>query len=131
MLRHSLRGAVQAEEKGLLAPNRLAVRTGDVLVPVTIGDDEWIEAADFYVRLSLTNGNTHLHRSSMKAMTDWLADRPFLRVHWSTIVRIDAVDRLEMPSSTGTYAVVLPDGTRRRVSDSYQKPLLEALGATL
>lgn len=109
--------------------DRISVRTGDAIVPVEIAEIEWIEAADSYVRLHLTNGDTHLHRSSMTAMTDRLADRPFLRVHRSTIVRIDAVERLETPSAAGHYEVVLRDGTRRRVSDRYRDDLLDALGA--
>lgn len=111
------------------APNRISVRTGDAIVPVKIADIEWIEAADSYVHLHLANGDSHLHRSSMTAITDRLADHPFLRVHRSTIVRIDAVDRLETPSAAGHYEVVLSDGTRRRVSDRYRDDLLDALGA--
>ena len=109
--------------------DRISVRTGDALVPVSVADIEWIEAADSYVRLHLTNGDAHLHRSSMTAMTDRLANRPFLRVHRSTIVRIDAVERLETPSAAGHYEVVLRDGTRRRVSDRHREALLDALGA--
>lgn len=111
------------------ASNRISVRTGNALVPVPIADIEWIEAADSYVRLHLASGDAPLHRSSMTAMTDRLADRPFLRVHRSTIVRIGAVERLETPSAAGHYEVVLRDGTRRRVSDRYRDDLLDALGA--
>jgi len=110
--------------------DRISVRTGDAIVPVKIAEIEWIEAADSYVRLHLANGDTYLHRSSMTAMTDRLADRPFLRVHRSTIVRIDAVERLETPSAAGHYEVVLRDGPRRRVSDRYRDVLLDALGAS-
>lgn len=122
-------GGESKSDKEETAPTRISVRTGDALVPVEIADIEWIEAADSYVRLHLTNGDAHLHRSSMTAMTDRLADRPFLRVHRSTIVRIDAVERLETPSAAGHYEVVLRDGARRRVSDRYRDDLLDALGA--
>jgi two-component system LytT family response regulator len=122
-------GDESESEEEETAPNRISVRTGDAIVPVPIADIEWIEAADSYVRLHLTNGDAHLHRSSMTAMTDRLADRPFLRVHRSTIVRIDAVERLETPSAAGHYEMVLRDGTRRRVSDRYRDDLLGALGA--
>ena len=120
--------ASEADE-GTRTADRISVRTGDALIPVSIADIEWIEAADSYVRLHLASGDTHLHRSSMTAMTDRLADRPFLRVHRSTIVRLDAVERLETPSAAGHYEVVLRDGTRRRVSDRYREALLDALGA--
>ena len=110
-------------------PNRIVVRAGDALVPVPIADIEWVEAADSYVRLHLADGEAYLHRASMTAMMDRLAERDFRRVHRSTIVRLDAIERLETPSSTGHYAVVLRDGTRRRVSDSYRDSLLDALGA--
>lgn len=111
------------------ADDRFLVRTGDALVPVHVDEIEWIEAADSYVRLHLTNGDTHLHRSSMTAMTDRLGDRPFLRVHRSTIVRIDAIKRVETPSAAGHYEVVLRDDTRRRVSNRYREALLDAIGS--
>jgi len=121
-------GPASESEEGQ-RPDRISVRTGDAIVPLDIANVEWIEAADSYVRLHLANGDTHLDRSSMTAMTERLADRPFLRVHRSTIVRLDAVERLETPSAAGHYEVVLRDGTRRRVSDRYRDDLLDALGA--
>jgi two-component system LytT family response regulator len=110
--------------------DRISVRTGDSIIPVPIANIEWIEAADSYVRLHLADGKTHLYRSSMTAMMDRLTARPFLRVHRSTIVRIDAIEELETPAATGTYLVVLRDGTRRRVSRRYRDDLLSALGAS-
>lgn len=88
--------------------------------------DEGTRTAD---RISVRTGDAHIHRSSMRAMANRLAARPFLRVHRSTIVRLDAVERLETPSAAGHYEVVLRDGTRRRVSDRYREALLDALGA--
>lgn len=108
----------------------LLVRTGNALVPVQVEEIEWIEAADSYVRLHLADGDAYLHRSSMTAMMDRLADGPFLRVHRSTIVRSGAIEQLETPGTDGRYVVVLRDGTRRSVSDSYREDLLDTLGAS-
>ena len=108
-------------------PDRLLVTTRTTLVPVPVDAIRWIEADDAYVKLHTADA-THLHRARLKDLAAQLAPKGFLRIHRSTVIRLDALDRVETGSG-GAYVAVLDDGTRRRVSQSYRADLLAALGA--
>ena len=108
-------------------PDRILVTARDALVPVPVEAIRWVEAADAYVKLHTTDG-THLHRARLKAIAAQLAPKGFIRIHRSTVIRLNALDRVETTSGSA-YVAVLDDGTRRRVSQSYRADLLDALGA--
>jgi two-component system LytT family response regulator len=110
------------------SPDRILVIARNALVPIPVDAIRWIEAADAYVKLHTTDG-VHLHRARLKNIAVQLAPKGFIRIHRSTVIRLDALDRVETASG-GAYVAVLDDGTRRRVSQSYRADLLDALGAT-
>ena len=116
-----------AQQPSGAGPDRILVTARDALVPVPVEAIRWIEAADAYVKLHTTDG-THLHRARLKDVAAQLAPKGFVRIHRSTVIRLDALDRVETASG-GAYVAVLDDGTRRRVSQSYRADLLDALGA--
>lgn len=82
------------------------------LVPV--GDVHWIEAVGYYVRLH-TAKTTFLHRESVDSLAARLDPAVFVRVHRSSIVRIDAIRRTKR-SRGGAYDVTLASGQRVAVS---------------
>jgi two-component system LytT family response regulator len=88
---------------------RLVVTVAGRSLVVDVADIRWIESDGNYVRLH-TTADAYLHRETMKALEARLDPEEFLRIHRSTIVRIDRVKELR-PWFHGAYIVVLSDGT--------------------
>lgn len=106
--------------------DRIAIKSAGQVVFVKISEIDWIEAADYYVALHV-GSNAHLLRRSMGDLEQELDPSVFCRVHRSTIVNLDRVERLES-SEDGEPVVVLARGTRLRMSRRYRKPLQARLG---
>jgi two-component system LytT family response regulator len=96
---------------------RLVIRSAGRIVFVRVDDVVWFEACANYVRLH-TGKETHLLRETMNALETQLDPGKFVRIHRSTIVRIERVR--ELRSSLGGESVaVLQDGSRLRMSRGY------------
>lgn len=65
-------------------------------------------------------GRSHLMRETMARLEARLDPKVFIRIHRSTIVNINRVQRLS-PSFAGEYAVFLRDGTKLRLSRGYHE----------
>jgi two-component system LytT family response regulator len=83
---------------------------------VPIADLHWIEAVGYYVRLHAASA-TLLHRESLDSLAAKLDPGVFVRVHRSSIVRVDAIRRLRRTRS-GSHEVTLASGQRVAVSRS-------------
>jgi two-component system, LytTR family, response regulator len=105
--------------------DRLAVRVGDVLVLLRLGQVDWIEAADNYVNLHC-GGETHTVRETMNALQKALDPRMFMRIHRSAIVNLDRIKTLQ-PWFHGDYRVVLSTGAILTLSRGYRKNLEERI----
>ncbi|HEY7472035.1 MAG TPA: LytTR family DNA-binding domain-containing protein [Gemmatimonadota bacterium] len=142
-LRHRLNGVVEALQ-GLgarAAPaisesgaggrwiERLVIRTPDRAWFVRVADIEWVEAADYNVRIH-TSQQTYTTRETLSGLAERLDPRRFVRVHRSTIVNIDSVREIQ-PYFHGAYILVLQDGTQIRLSRSRRHAFEEALGQAL
>jgi len=77
---------------------------------------DWIEAADYYVRLH-TGDQSHMLRETMAELEAKLDPQKFTRIHRSTIVNLDRVRQIEARAG-GEYAVILHDGTHLKLSRS-------------
>ncbi|WP_414682927.1 LytR/AlgR family response regulator transcription factor [Longimicrobium sp.] len=106
--------------------DRFAVRTGEVFAVVRADEVAWMEAADNYVRLHTRRG-TFLVRARMADMEEEVDPRLFLRVHRSTILAVDRVQRIE-PWGAGEYQFVLDDGTRLTSTRPYRDRIRAAFG---
>lgn len=104
---------------------RLVVRAGGRIVILRTTDVQWIEAASNYVRIHV-GGKDHLLRETMTALEARLDPSEFVRIHRSTIVRVDCIRELE-PLFQGDYVVILDDGTRLTSSRGYRDRLQELL----
>lgn len=93
---------------------------------VPVSELLWIEAARDYVRLH-TDAESHLVRETMSALEKRLDPREFVRVHRSTIVRLDAIQEIKYEAS-GRCSVLLVDGSRRPASRSGRRRLEGAIG---
>jgi two-component system, LytTR family, response regulator len=104
---------------------RIVVRAGGRIVILRIAEIDWIEAASNYVRLH-AGGRDYLLRETMTALEGRLNPADFVRIHRSTIVRVDRIRELE-PLFQGDYVVILTDGTRLTSSRGYRDRLQELL----
>ena len=82
---------------------------------------DWIAAEGNYVMLN-TGTRRHLIRQTITNLITRLDPSKFLRIHRSTIVRLDCIQELRQ-SSHGDNVVILSDGTRLTMSRKYYKEL--------
>lgn len=118
-----------APADGEAHPDRIVIRDDDRLYFVRTADIDWIEAADYLVRIH-AGGESHVIRESLTSLEERLDPRRFIRIHRSTIVNLDRVKELQ-PWFHGAYAVVLEDGTELRLSRGRRKELERRLGRSL
>jgi two-component system, LytTR family, response regulator len=100
---------------------RLAVRTAGKTTFVDIGDVDWIEAAENYVKLHVGRA-AHLLHVAMNTLEKSLDPEIFLRIHRSIIVNVGRIRELE-PSLHGEYVVTLPHDVRVRSGRTYHEKL--------
>lgn len=113
------------ESGGAEYPARFAVRVGRRVVVAHVSDIDWIEAIGDYCGLH-TASKVHLLREPLHALEGRLDPRVFMRVHRSTIVRIDRV--ADLRAATNRDAVArLHDGTVLKVSRTYSEGLRKVL----
>ena len=130
----ALHGSGAGETEGAPAPGtrwieRLVVRSQDHAWFVRVSDIEWIEAADYNVRIH-TSAQTYTTRETLSGLAEQLDPRRFVRVHRSTIVNLDHVREIQ-PYFHGAYILVLQDGTELRLSRARRHAFEEALGQAL
>ncbi len=104
---------------------RLVVRSNGRILILRVDDIDWIEAAANYVRLHV-GGRTYLMRETMVGIETKLDAEQFIRVHRSTIVRVDRIRELE-PLFQGDYLIVLQDGSRITSSRGYRNNVQKIL----
>ncbi|WP_231118090.1 LytR/AlgR family response regulator transcription factor [Lysobacter silvisoli] len=105
--------------------NRFVVRVGRRVAFVEAAEVEWIQADGDYATLHVGD-RAYLLRESMGRLSRQLDPAQFVRVHRSTIVRIDCVAELQ-PLSNRDAMLRLRDGTPVRASRTYIEPLLARL----
>jgi two-component system LytT family response regulator len=101
---------------------RLVIRAAGRVYFVRVDDIDWVEAADNYVRLHVGRAS-HLLRQTLKELEQQLDPEHFMRIHRSTIVRLDRIQELQ-PWFHGEYIVLLRDGTRLRTSRTFARKLV-------
>lgn len=105
--------------------DRIVVRSGGRIVILRVAEIDWIEAASNYVRLH-AGGREYLLRETMTALEGKLDPADFVRIHRSTIVRVEKIRELE-PLFQGDYIVILDDNTRLTSSRGYRERLQDLL----
>jgi two-component system, LytTR family, response regulator len=101
--------------------DRLVVKSGGRVFFLRTDELEWIEAADYYVKLHV-GGKTHLLRETMNALEARLDPRKFFRVHRSAIVHLDRIRELQ-PYFRGEHVLILQDGTKLKLSRARREKL--------
>lgn len=105
---------------------RLAIRDGGTTTWVIQEQIDWIDAAGDYMCVH-ANGETHIMRSTMKALEAQLDTNTLQRIHRSTIINVRKVQRMQAHIN-GEYFLTLDCGQVVKLSRSY-KHKLEALGS--
>jgi two-component system, LytTR family, response regulator len=95
-------------------PKRLLVHNGAKDCFISIGDIDWIEAADYYACLHV-GGKSFMLRESIKQLSKTLDPAKFVRIHRSVIVNIDQVSEI-FREGQSEGSVVLKTGQRLRMS---------------
>ena len=109
------------------ALDRIVVRESGRVYFVGVPEIEWLEASGNYVALHVAGGKNHLVHETMAALEAKLDPTRFVRIHRSTIVRVDRIKEL-LPHFNGEYVVVLHDNVRLKLSRSYLETARAALG---
>jgi len=102
--------------------HRFVVREKDKFIIVAARDIDWIESAANYVELH-SGKKLFLVRETMRTLESRLDPNQFARIHRSTIVNIARIKEITR-EGTGDFEVMLLDGTKLRMSRSYQSRLL-------
>ena len=108
--------------------SRIVVRETHKRTIVEVADIDWIEANGDYLALH-TGRQVYLHRGTLSGLEERLDPADFVRIHRSTLVRINRVQQLE-PYFHGDSFLTLRDGTRLRLSRSYRAKVQAALSQT-
>ena len=112
--------ATQPGERGT-PMRRFVLRSGGRLQFLPAAKVDWIEAADYYVRIHVGNRG-HLLRHSMKELESRLDREQFVRIHRSAIVNVERIRELH-EGFNGSATVVLQDGTELPVSRRQKRRL--------
>lgn len=106
---------------------RIVIRENGRISFVEIADIEWLEASGNYVTLHVAGRGSRLVHETMARLEARLDPACFVRIHRSTIVRIDRIKEL-LPHFNGESVVVLKDGAKLKLTRSYAGSARAALG---
>ena len=98
--------------------DRLAIKDGTSLTFVPVKDIDWIDAAGDYMCVH-AKGETHIMRTTMKELEARLAPSIFQRVHRSTIVNLERVEKISSHIN-GEFHLILGGGISLKMSRSYK-----------
>jgi DNA-binding LytR/AlgR family response regulator len=109
--------------------DHLLARAGRRLTRIPVSQIDWIGASGPYCEVRAA-GRTHLIRASLGDIESRLDPASFIRIHRSTLVRLDRIGELKQ-RARGDYAVVLQDGVELNVSRARRRTLTQRLGPSL
>ncbi len=105
---------------------RLVIKAAGRIYFLETSEIDWIGAEGNYV--SVHRGKkSHLLRETISSLESQLDPKKFVRIHRSSIVRIDRIQELQ-PWFHGEFRIILQDGTQLTLSRNYRDNLQEALG---
>lgn len=98
--------------------DRLAIKDGSSTTFVPVKDIDWVDAAGDYMCVHVS-GVTHIMRTTMKELETQLDPNIFQRVHRSTIVNLQRVDKVSSHIN-GEFYLTLNCGASIKMSRSYK-----------
>ena len=110
---------LESDEEVAEHADRLAIKDGSSITFVPIRDIDWIDAAGDYMCVHV-KGETHIMRTTMKELEAKLDPTIFQRVHRSTIVNLERVEKVSSHIN-GEYHLTLNCGSSLKMSRSYKE----------
>jgi two-component system, LytTR family, response regulator len=104
---------------------RIVVKNGANIKVIPIAEVLFIEAQEDYVMVH-TSGGRYLKDQTMAYYETHLPPDKFVRIHRSTIVNVDTIERLEAYDKE-TYLAIVPPSHKLKVSRTGYKRLKETL----
>jgi two-component system LytT family response regulator len=98
---------------------KIIIKDRDDITLLKQADIEWIDAAGDYVCVH-AQGVTHIKRSTLKNLLDDLDPSIFKRVHRSTIVNLNYIQKV-IPHTKGEYFLKLGEYDQVKVSRNYRE----------
>ncbi|MBV9772905.1 MAG: response regulator [Gemmatimonadetes bacterium] len=105
---------------------RLVIRSEGRARFLPVAEVDWVEAAGKHVLVHAGKSEHHL-RESISRVEEQLDPDAFIRIHRSTLVRIDRIREVQSWFG-GDYVVILQDGTKLTSSRGYRGRLQELVG---
>jgi two-component system LytT family response regulator len=105
--------------------SRLAIRAGERTLFLPVGEVEWIEAAQNYVRVH-AGGAAHLLHVPMNTIESSLDPERFVRIHRSYIVNLQRIKQL-WTLAHGQYVLELVSGERLQSGRTYGEKIRTVL----
>ena len=96
----------------------MAIKDGSTTSFVPIRDIDWIDAAGDYMCVHV-NGETHIMRTTMRDLESRLDSSVFQRVHRSTIVNVERIEKVSSHTN-GEFYLTLSCGSSLKMSRSYK-----------
>ncbi|GAA0858585.1 LytTR family DNA-binding domain-containing protein [Aliiglaciecola litoralis] len=101
--------------------HKIVIKERDEITLLKQADIKWIDAAGDYVCLHV-DGETHIKRSTMKELLDELDASLFKRIHRSTIVNLNYIEKV-IPHTKGEFFLDLGEYDRIKVSRNYKEAI--------
>jgi two-component system LytT family response regulator len=115
---HLNNSASSLSSSPVLVDKKIVIKDRDEITILKQSDIEWIDAAGDYVCLH-SQGETHIKRSTLKELLSELDDNIFKRVHRSTIVNLNFIDKV-IPHTKGEFFLLLGEFEKIKVSRNYK-----------
>lgn len=106
--------------------NRIVIKDGENINIIPLQDLIYIEAYDDYVKLHTSQGR-YVKKQTMGHYEKTLPTSSFARIHRSSIIAIDRIQKIES-AEKGKYQVVLTNGVRLPISRNALPELKSRLG---
>lgn len=97
---------------------KLAIKDGASTTFVPVREIDWIDAAGDYMCVHV-KGDTHIMRTTMKELENQLDPMVFQRIHRSTIVNLERVEKVSSHIN-GEFHLTLDCGASLKMSRSYK-----------
>ena len=110
---------LEDQEESTEHADRLAIKDGSTITFVQIKDIDWIDAAGDYMCVHVA-GTTHIMRTTMKELESKLDSSIFQRIHRSTIVNLQRVEKVSSHIN-GEFHLSLTCGASLKMSRSYKE----------
>jgi len=102
---------------------RISVKKGESFLFLRTDEIDWIEAEANYIRLH-AGKESYIMRCTIGSMERSLDPKKFIRIHRSTIIKIDSIKEIYPWIQVGEYALSLKSGKQLTISRSYREQFM-------